>query len=166
MRAATIALTLTLVTVAPAQASQCWAPDALEALRLRDMQVMLQVGALRCRATDPEIVRAYNRFIERSRERLVRGEERLARHFAVDSGRGTYDRFFTDRANLHAEALQSPGRCGVIARILAADDAAKGGLAEAVAALPVVPVGAGRPCTGERQEEAALPASPFAPLPE
>ncbi len=162
-----LAAVLLLAVSAPGHASgdRSWDPASLQALRLRETQILLQVGALRCRATNPEIVRAYNRFVERARERLVRAEEQLVRHFGLETGRAAYDRFITEVANRHSEGMQAAGRCLVIARMLETDDASGGGFAEVLAALPVLPMAASAPCRSERAETVAA-RSPFDPLPE
>lgn len=150
----------------PAAANRCFDSQTMEALRLRDLQAMLNVGALRCRGSDPSIAGAYNRFIERSRDRLLRGEELLIRHFDQGSGRAEYDRFTSQISNRHSEAMEAPGRCHVIKRMLVADEDSRGAFFESVAALPMIPLGVGEPCETRRRSTIATGSSPFERIPE
>jgi hypothetical protein len=165
MLRSSLAAIAALCLAAPATASRCLDPDTLEAVRVRDMQTMLMVGALRCRTTDPTIASAYNRFILRARDRLVRGEERLLRHYSDHGGREVYDRFTAQLANRHSQEMEKPGMCLVVARVLAADESSNGGIVEAVAALPMAPLGAGEPCEAQKRSTIAAN-SPFEPIPE
>jgi len=149
----------------PAAAGACLDAEALEALRVRELQTMMMVSALRCREAEPGIAAAYNRFVARARDRLVEGERRLISHFDRAGGRAAYDRFTAALANRHSEAAGEAGNCAIVARLLAADEASGGALAELVARLQMVPQGAGEACPAGARSGVAV-ASPFDPIPE
>lgn len=81
---AAIAGALVLTNTAPASAaSACWSADLVRAARLRQLDVMLMVGSLRCRTTAQDYRTSYDRFLVRHRPMLSKanlamlGEMRL-----------------------------------------------------------------------------------------
>lgn len=103
-RAALCAVALaSLVASAPANAAGCWSDEAAEAAKVRDMETMLMVSALRCRLKGVDFLPAYNRFVRESRPALTRVNDTLREHF--DDGFGhrvalnRYDRYVTSIAN-------------------------------------------------------------------
>jgi len=69
------AMTVAATTSAIA-APQCWSEHVLRAAKLRQLDVMLMVGSLRCRSTGHDYRAAYDRFLLRHRPAL--GKANLA----------------------------------------------------------------------------------------
>jgi hypothetical protein len=113
--AGALALAAMVISV-PAQAA-CWSDEAMDAARVRDMDTMLMVSALRCRATDHEFLIAYNRFVQSSYKALSAANERLHAQFAGGSKGVGYDRFVTSLAN-HYGAGQAGLNCDDMRAIL------------------------------------------------
>ena len=68
---AAIAGAFVLTNAAPASAaSACWSAELVRAARLRQLDVMLMVGSLRCRTTAQDYRTAYDRFLFRHRPML------------------------------------------------------------------------------------------------
>jgi len=81
--AAAVAGAITLTASAPAVAAPaCWSANLLNAARLRQLDVMLMVGSLRCRTSAQDYRASYDRFLQRHRPQLgkanmaMRGEMR------------------------------------------------------------------------------------------
>lgn len=114
------------VLASPAKAS-CWSEDAWEAARVRELDTMLMVEALRCRRTTADFLATYNRFVEGSRPALVRANLLLRAHFAETVGpRGAldaYDRYVTAVANRYGAGTAGLA-CADLASIAAAAAAA------------------------------------------
>lgn len=95
-------ITLALLTAGPAQAA-CWTPAEVAAAKVRDLDTMLMVSALRCRFEAPEIVTKYNAMVERHRASLDEMNNRLVAHFAdgvsARVAAGAYDSYVTRVAN-------------------------------------------------------------------
>ena len=91
--------------LAPASASTCWKPVAVEAAQIRDFEMMLMVSALRCRSTGSNFLAAYNRFIREKREALTQVNDELREHFRLVAGPvgalGAYDNYVTQLANVY-----------------------------------------------------------------
>jgi hypothetical protein len=96
------AVMVSALAAAPAQAG-CWSVDAIEAAKVRDMETMLMVSALRCRASGHDFMGKYNHFIRSSRASLMVANDRLRHHFANGvggvAGLNAYDRYATSLAN-------------------------------------------------------------------
>lgn len=102
IRGAVVAIAAACVIVAaPAQAN-CWKADAVAAAKVRDMETMLMVSALRCRASGDLLAR-YNAFVVQSRGPLTEVNDTLRGHFAESVGKSgaldAYDNFVTAIAN-------------------------------------------------------------------
>ena len=88
-----------MMQAASAQAA-CWNDDQAAAAKVREMETMLMVGSLRCRAQDQRLLGQYNAFIKGSRPALVLANDRLRAHFTTaGSGLNGYDRYVTSLAN-------------------------------------------------------------------
>lgn len=89
------------LTVASAQA-QCWSGRAIAAAKVRDMETMLMVAALRCRG-EIDILTNYNAFVVSSRKPLTQVNDMLRAHFSADigakAGLNAYDGYVTAIAN-------------------------------------------------------------------
>ena len=102
IRSAVIALAAAVVIAAPAQAS-CWKADQVAAAKVRDMETMLMVSALRCRGNGGTMLTRYNQFVVQSRSALVEVNNQLRAHFVESVGAGramtAYDVYVTKVAN-------------------------------------------------------------------
>ncbi|CAM3237135.1 S-adenosyl-L-homocysteine hydrolase [Sphingomonas antarctica] len=90
------------VPAGPAQAA-CWSAEHISAAKVRDLDTMLMVSALRCRRTDVSMMDAYNRFVVQDRKALVKVNDTLRDHYR-DAGNskaqmGAYDTYVTKVAN-------------------------------------------------------------------
>ena len=88
---------------AAAQGEDCWSAQEVSAARVRDLQSMLMVAALRCRNSGVDVLSVYNRFVSANRSVIANFNTTLKQHFNRTSGpvegqRG-YDRFTTALAN-------------------------------------------------------------------
>ena len=70
---ALLAMASTPVVAAP----DCWSAGLVQAARLRQLDVMLMVGSLRCRSGAQDYRAAYDRFLLRHRPLLPRRAERV-----------------------------------------------------------------------------------------
>jgi hypothetical protein len=95
-------VTVSLFIAVPAQAA-CWTEGAVAAAKVRDLETMLMVSALRCRASGHDFLSKYNQFVRGGRPALTEANDRLRAHFSADVGaaRGLndYDRYVTSLAN-------------------------------------------------------------------
>lgn len=137
------------VLSSPAHAA-CWEGQAVKAAKIRDLQTMMMVGALRCRGTRDNLLPAYNRFVNNNRAALSAGNDALRGHFLqMGSGQAGYDRFTTSLANSYGAGQKGISDCDQLRDI--AEDAAnaKGRtdkLLEIADELGVNPVGSGKQC--------------------
>lgn len=123
---ALVAAAATMAT--PAQGA-CWSGAAYEAAQVRELDTMLMVEALRCRATPANFVSDYNAFVSGSRAVLVRANDALRAHFAAAGGRAraldAYDGYVTAVANRYG-AGSAGLACADMASIARAAAAANG----------------------------------------
>lgn len=100
--------------VAAAGEAQCWQSYEIEAARVRDLQVMLMLGSLKCRATNSEITGKYDKFYEKTGQ-LDKYNNALKLHFmrenGISGGQDAYNDFITRLANSHSVGMQSAGFC-------------------------------------------------------
>ncbi len=94
---------------APAQAG-CWSAEAIAAAKVRDMETMLMVSALRCRASGHDFLGRYNNFVRKGRGALTQANDQLRAHFSAEVGtaRGLndYDRYVTSIANRYGAGAE------------------------------------------------------------
>jgi hypothetical protein len=134
----------------PAGAVQagCWSEGAVTAAKIRDMETMLMVSSLRCRAGNPRMLSAYNAFVRQSRPALTQANDQLRAHFAPAGGLNAYDRYVTSIANRYGAGAEGLD-CGDFASILSAAAAERGsyvGLARLADSANVDPVLRGGRC--------------------
>lgn len=138
---------LVSVPVTSAQAA-CWGETAINAAKVRDMETMLMVSALRCRSADPNILPAYNAFVRSSRVALTQVNDTLRRQFADQGGLNGYDRYVTSIANRYGAGAEGLS-CDDMSSILSAAQAESGslvGLSRLATAANVEPVLTDRRC--------------------
>lgn len=148
IKSALAAAVLVAVPVNAAQAA-CWTEVAIDAAKVRDMETMLMVSALRCRNQDPNILPTYNAFIRSSRVALTQVNDTLRRQFADQGGLNGYDRYVTSIANRYGAGAEGLS-CVDMASILSAARSESGslaGLARLATAANVEPVLTDRRCT-------------------
>lgn len=141
------AAVLVAVPVTSAQAA-CWSETAVNAARIRDMETMLMVSALRCRSTDAHILGAYNSFVRTSRVALTQVNNTLRNQFADQGGLNAYDRYVTSIANRYGAGAEGLS-CDDMSSILSAAQSEAGslaGLGRLAKAAHVEPVLTGNRC--------------------
>lgn len=103
----TAALLASFMVSAPAQAAGCWSATAVEAAKVRDLETMIMVSALRCRLGGTDFLGKYNQFIRSSRAALTEANDTLRAHFvAAGSGLNGYDRYVTSLANRYGAGAE------------------------------------------------------------
>lgn len=133
-----------------AQAATCWSEKAVAAAKVRDLETMLMVSALRCRLKGQDFLPQYNAFVRGSRPALVDVNDRLRRHFTGAVGASgalnAYDRYVTAIANSYGAGVEGLD-CTDMESILGAARAAGHSittleaLAERAQSNPVLPGG-------------------------
>lgn len=95
-----------VVTTTSVQAASCWSDRAVSAAKVRDLETMLMVSALRCRLSGNDFLGDYNQFIRGSRPALIHVNETLRSHFSASVGKAgalnaydSYDSYVTSIAN-------------------------------------------------------------------
>lgn len=147
-RSAIAAATLVALPISGAQAA-CWGETAISAAKVRDMETMLMVSALRCRSTDAQILGAYNHFVRSNRIALTQVNDTLRKQFADQGGLNAYDRYVTSIANRYGAGAVGLS-CADMSSILAAAQSEGGslaGLSRLAEAAGVEPVLSGNRCS-------------------
>lgn len=120
---------------APAYAESCWAKEEIAAAKVREMQSMLMVAALRCRASGINILPSYNAFVSANRKTIMAMNDRLKLHFwaaGPAEGQRRYDRFTTSLANAYGAGQTGEESCADMAD-LAQEAAMASGTGELIA---------------------------------
>lgn len=113
---------------APARAESCWAKEEVAAAKVRELQSMLMVAALRCRAAGMNILPSYNAFVSAKRQTISAMNTRLKDHFGdagPAEGQRRYDRFTTSLANAYGAGTTDREFCSDMAEL--SDTAADAG---------------------------------------
>ncbi len=101
LRTLVVALAAMVIAAAPVHAA-CWKADQVAAAKVRDLETMLMVSALRCRAQGNMLAR-YNKFVVQARPTLMQVNNTLRAHFAEAVGQSralnAYDSYVTKVAN-------------------------------------------------------------------
>jgi len=158
--AASCFVALFLGGAASAGEAQCWQPYEVEAARVRDLQIMLMLGSLKCRSTNSEITAKYDKFNERM-ESADKYNSALKLHFmqenGISDGQRAYDDFITRLANSHNDGVQSAGFCQMADTLLTlATNAGENELPMLARNFSEKPAGVGDVC--ELKTAAAAPA--------
>jgi hypothetical protein len=157
---------LCLSMVAPPAQAACWEPEEYEAARMRDLQTVLMVSALKCGRADPAMPAAYNRWVGRAKEQLIEGEKKLLTHFVREGDRAKYDKFTTALANRYSEYAEDPRFCARAKSLLEADEKQNGVLADVALLINSKPNGVEEICPPKRASGSQIIISPFDPIPE
>ena len=91
-----------LVLATTAHATPCWTPEAIDAARVQEFEVMLSTVSLRCRATGHDLGEGFARFRVLHGQHLEQVLARLGEHFGADksvAGRRALDHFLIQLAN-------------------------------------------------------------------
>lgn len=167
--------------VAAAGEAQCWQPYEVEAARVRDFQIMLMLGSLKCRATNGDMQAKYDQFYAKSGNLDKYNNAlklRFMRENGIAGGQDAYNDFITRLANSHAD-MQSASFCqmadtllglatnaneseiAVLARNFSEKPAGVGNVCEIAASAPVAAKVAADPPVAA----AAAPVAASAPAP-
>lgn len=143
----------------------CWQAHEVEAARVRDLQVTLMLGALKCRSVNSEISEKYRMFSEKRSAHLNSYTNalklRFMRQTGIAEGQHAYDDFMTRMANSHSASVQSAGFCDMADTLLTlATNADERELPVLARNFSEWPVGVGDVC------EATVAAAPAAPAAE
>jgi hypothetical protein len=178
-------LALAAVSAAvPAQAqTHCWAKPEATAAQVRELQTMLMVAALRCRAAHMDISADYDGFVIAQKEAIAAANAVIKAHFGKDAvAQSEYDRFTTSLANGFGDDATTNATCSAAANLAHQSSAAitvqlgdiansqvepvslPGGACDAPAA-PVTMALAGAPKIETAQTEPLPPILPIAPPP-
>ena len=101
LRKAALAAVATALSVQPAQA--CWSSAAQDAAKIKHLNTMLMVTALRCRNTADNFLPQYNRFVAKhnaligSQNNVLRGY--LSQNYGARGAEGALDRMSIGFAN-------------------------------------------------------------------
>ena len=121
MKTAALAAVSTMVRApAAAQAAGCWGAQDVAAAKVRDLQTMLMVAALRCQASGTDVTSEYNAFVTANRGPIAAMNQRLKAHFWIEGsneGQVQYDRFTTALANAHGRDETGGDSCAEVAAI-------------------------------------------------
>jgi hypothetical protein len=142
------------LTGVPAQAA-CWSPQAAAAAKVRDLDTMLMVSALRCRFGGAGLLDRYNQVIVRHRAALTHHNGNLRAHFVAmhgpREGANALDRYVTRVANRYgagAEGLSCESLKSIADAALASASTPQA-LAELAEVARVVPEMAGGECRAQ-----------------
>lgn len=111
LQKATLAALLISVSVQPAQA--CWTNAAQDAAKIKHLNTMLMVTALRCRNTADNFLPEYNRFVTRHNSLIGSQNTELKRYLSATYGArgadGALDRMSIGYANSYGTGHKSMG---------------------------------------------------------
>jgi hypothetical protein len=153
-----------LSMVATPATAACWEAEEYEAARMRDLQTMLMVSALKCGRSMPEMPAAYNKWVARERGQLLEGEKHLVSHFVREGDKLRYDKFTTALANRYSELSDDLRFCKRAKALLEADEKQNGVLSSVVAIINAKPNGVELMCP-TKSPGSVIVVSPFAPIP-
>jgi hypothetical protein len=146
-------------------AAACWEPEEYEAARMRDLQTVLMVSALKCGRADPEMPGAYNKWVGRAKPKLLAGEQKLLAHFVREGDQSKYDKFTTALANRYSDYAEDPRFCARAKKLLDADEKNNGVLEEIALLINSKPNGVEEVCPVKKPPQSQIVVSPFDPLP-
>jgi hypothetical protein len=146
-------------------AAACWEPEEYEAARMRDLQTVLMVSALKCGRADAQMPLAYNKWVGRAKTKLLEGEQKLLAHFVREGDKSKYDKFTTALANRYSEYAEDPRFCARAKKLLDADEQNNGVLEEIALLINSKPNGVEEVCPVKKPPASQIVVTPFDPLP-
>ncbi len=146
-------------------AAACWEAEEYEAARIRDLQTVLMVSALKCGRADPDMLLAYNKWVGRAKTKLLAGEQKLLAHFVREGDQSRYDKFTTALANRYSDYAEDLRFCARAKKLLDADERNNGVLEEIALLINSKPNGVEEVCPVKRPPSSQVLVTPFDPLP-
>ncbi len=129
-----------IATTAVQAAPSCWQARELSAARIRQMQTMLMVATLRCRAAHLDISDDYNAFMTAQGAAVSAANLLIKQHFAQAGMTQTdYDHFTTALANGYGDDQTDAGACADAAALAHEAMAAGAGGLDRVAVARLFP---------------------------
>lgn len=158
------AATIALCTGIAAQAApSCWQDHEVSAARMRQMQTMLMVATLRCRAAHLDISEDYNAFMTAQGATVSAANLVIKQHFAQAGGtQADYDHFATSLANGYGDDETDQASCADAAALAhEAMAATEAGALDRVAAARLFPAAMpGGMCSAPAAAAVAAAAAP------
>lgn len=134
LRKAALAAVVTAMSVQPAQA--CWTNAAEDAAKIKHLNTMLMVTALRCRNTSDNFLPQYNRFVTKHNALIGSQNNLLKTHLAKTHGargaEGALDRLSIGYANNYGTGHRKLG-CRDLKQLAASLSTSNHGVATMVA---------------------------------
>jgi hypothetical protein len=147
-------------------AAACWEAEEYEAARMRDLQTVLMVSALKCGRADGSMPGAYNRWVGRAKDKFVAGEQKLLAHFVREGDKARYDKFTTALANRYSEYAEDAKFCERAKALLDADEKHNGVLEQVALLINSKPNGVEEICPVKKPPASQIIVSPFDPIPD
>lgn len=150
LAAAAAVLAASVMVATPALAQSCWEAKAVDATKLRGLDLMLMVTSLRCRMGPDDFQRDYARFVESHRAELSAANHVIRERFAAGGSRAAdnaIDKMSVTIANSYGTGHPDLG-CRELRRVTRdlATNHTSGGLLEAANALVRTPAVAVSAC--------------------
>jgi hypothetical protein len=105
---------LALMASGAARAVPCWDAPAVAAAQISELETMLLVTSLRCRAAGFDFHESYERFTEVYRSPFRAAQRVLRAHFGADisvDGRRAYDSYLISVANFYGAGTTDAATC-------------------------------------------------------
>jgi len=113
--AACCIVALSSVQAAASEPGQCWQSYEVEAAKVRDLHIMLMLGALRCKAVNKDITGKYEAFTAKKSGLLSSYNNVLKTRFmrvnGITEGERAYEAFNTRLGNSHSGLVQAKSYC-------------------------------------------------------
>lgn|GEM_PF-2250471 len=113
--AACCIVALSSVQAAASEPGQCWQSYEVEAAKVRDLHIMLMLGALRCKAVNKDITGKYEAFTVKKSGLLSSYNNVLKTRFmrvnGITDGERAYEAFNTRLGNSHSGLVQAKSYC-------------------------------------------------------
>lgn len=108
--------------IAASTPGPCWQPYEIEAAKVRDLHVMLMLGALRCKGVNKEIEAKYSAFVDKKIGLLSSYNNVLKTRFmrvnGIADGQRAYEQFNTKLGNSHSGLVQAGSYCPMTETLL------------------------------------------------
>lgn len=111
---ATCVAALALVATGTAHASACWDAPSIGAARISELETMLMVTSLRCRAKGFDFHESYERFADTYKDAFGAAQTALRTHFGAsgsEEGRRAYDSYLIGVANFYGIGKTDADTC-------------------------------------------------------
>lgn len=102
--------------------AQCWQSYEMEAAKVRDLHIMLMLGALKCKSSNSAIADKYTAFVEKKNGQLSNYNTILKARFmrtnGIADGHRAFEEFNTRLGNSHSGGVQTASYCQTIDTLL------------------------------------------------